>query len=148
MRKKTPGLAAGEEVRLRHRAVLSPASFFDLPVMTFRLWRSPGAPPVGIRQHEQVEAGQHEQYQGEQSQDTHAKDELLRRRGDEIEDDVDDDQNRENDGQPKMRLPNQFTPIHGILPSINKELYSSYWTCSMRLRRTSPLSLRHALWTG
>src|SRR5690606_11742719 len=61
----------------------------------------------------QVEARHHEQRQREQRENADPDGDLLRSDGDEVEDDVDQDQQRENDGQSAVELPNSRVPAHG-----------------------------------
>ena len=76
---------------------------------------SPAAPLGGIRQHEQIQAGEQEQGEREQRRVGHpgGRLPLSHAQGDE----VGDDGHRKGNGQPAVGLPNPVVPVHGILAS-------------------------------
>src|SRR3982074_3623135 len=75
------------------------------------------APPRGIRQHEQVQAGEQEQGEREQRHEAHPDGRLLLHHGD----DVDDDSRRKGNGQPAVNLSNRLIPIQWDLLSTRAE---------------------------
>jgi hypothetical protein len=69
--------------------------------------QSSGAPPGGIRQHEQVQTGEQLQEERDQRQEAHPDGILPQFHGDE----VDDDGHRKDNGQPAVDLTNPFVPV-------------------------------------
>src|SRR5215469_9195855 len=69
---------------------------------------SHAAPPGDIRQHEQVQTAEEEESERRHRQEAQAVGILPEHHGD----CVDEDSHRKRHGQPAMRLPNPFVPVH------------------------------------